>query len=110
MTPAEARQLGAQKLHARRRKTTLIRQRVVAIAVALFLALWAIVFAQLVAGHDPALASSKSAATTTATATSTPASSDNTTTSAATTSSTDNSGTSSSNNSGTASAVTTRQS
>ncbi len=45
---------------ARERRIHALRMRVVAIAVALFLAAWAGLFVQLVSGHDPALASSTS--------------------------------------------------
>ena len=56
-------------LSRRRRRVQLIRTRVVAGAVALFVAVFGGITAQLAAGNDPALSSSKS--TTTATAAST---------------------------------------
>jgi len=61
----EAKALASARLSARRRRIRRIRTTVVAIATALFLALWAVIFTELVTGHDPALAASsaKSAAT-----------------------------------------------
>ena len=49
---------------ARERRIHALRMRVVAIAVALFLAAWAGLFVQLISGHDPALASSTTAVAT----------------------------------------------
>jgi hypothetical protein len=47
----------SQRIHA-------LRTRVVAIAVALFVAAWAGLYVQLVSGHDPALASTPSSVAT----------------------------------------------
>jgi hypothetical protein len=47
--------LAAAKLRERRLHVRKLRRSVVAIAVALLLALWAVVFLQLVTGHDPVL-------------------------------------------------------
>lgn len=49
---------------ARERRIHTLRMRVVAIAVALFVAAWAGLFVQLISGHDPALASSTSSVAT----------------------------------------------
>ena len=49
--------LVAERLQARRRRTTAIRRRVVAIAAAMFLAVSGGIFVQLVTGNDPALVS-----------------------------------------------------
>jgi hypothetical protein len=93
--------LVAERLQARRRRTTAIRRRVVGIAAALFLAVSGGIFVQLVTGNDPALVSA--AAKTTAVASSTP-SSGSTSSGATTSSGSSNSGSSSS---GAPSAVTT---
>ncbi|HEY0631490.1 MAG TPA: hypothetical protein VGC98_05515 [Thermoleophilaceae bacterium] len=60
-------------LSRRRRRTKLIRTRVVAGAVALFVAVFGGITAQLAAGHDPALSKSTTATTTTKSATTTAA-------------------------------------
>jgi hypothetical protein len=72
---AQAQALGRERLDARRARIHRIRVRAVGIGVALFVALWGLIFVQLVSGHDPVLAanakasgsssSSGSAATTT---------------------------------------------
>ena len=62
--PSDASRLVAQRLRARERRVSVIRRRVVAIALAVFLALWSVIFLQLVSGNDPAL--SRRTATTTA--------------------------------------------
>lgn len=49
---------------ARQRRIHALRMRVVAIAVALFVAAWVGLYVQLVTGHDPALASSGSSVAT----------------------------------------------
>jgi hypothetical protein len=60
-----------ESISRRRRRAQLIRGRVVAGAVALFVAVFGGITAQLASGHDPALAKSKSKSTTTSTAKST---------------------------------------
>ena len=50
----------------RRRRVQLIRKRIVAGAMALFVAVFGGITAQLAAGNDPALSSSKARATSTA--------------------------------------------
>jgi hypothetical protein len=55
-------------LSRRQRRTKLIRTRVVAGAVALFVALFGGITAQLAAGHDPALSKSTTSTTTTTSA------------------------------------------
>lgn len=102
---ADARQIGAERLQARRRRTKVIRKRVVALAVTGFLALWGVIFAQLVSGHDPALGAGTGATTTTTANTTTTSGS---TSGAATSSSSRSSG--SSGASASASPVTTSQS
>lgn len=103
--PARARPVG-QVLEGRRRRVVAIRKRVVATSVALFLALWLAIFAQLVTGHDPALSRSKASASTSA--------SSSGSTSAATSSTSGSTGSSgssgSTSSSGTVSSVTTSQS
>jgi cell division protein FtsN len=49
---------------ARSQRIHVLRMRVVAVAVALFVAAWAGLYVQLVSGHDPALASSSSSVAT----------------------------------------------
>ncbi|MGH2858217.1 MAG: hypothetical protein ACRDMJ_12120 [Solirubrobacteraceae bacterium] len=56
---ADARALGAQRLAGRRRRTALLRRRVLGLTVAGFVAVWGVLFVQLVSGHDPALAHAK---------------------------------------------------
>ena len=55
--------LVAERLRARRQRVTMIRRRVVGIAVALFIALWSGLMLQLVSGSDPGLAKTTRAAT-----------------------------------------------
>ncbi len=50
------RQLAADKRRAREQRIRVLRTRVVALAVALFVAVWSGLYIQLVSGHDPALA------------------------------------------------------
>jgi hypothetical protein len=91
-----------------------IRQRVIAGALALFVASWLFITLVLVSGHDPALAKRSSAATvastpSTTTATTT-AATGTTTSSGATTTTSGTSGSSSSSSGSTPSSVTTSQS
>jgi uncharacterized membrane protein YgcG len=107
---SDAKRLVAERLAARQRRVTVIRRRVVAIAITVFLALWTVIFAQLVSGHDPALtrsAAAKTVAVKSSSATGSGASGSGTTGSSASGSGTSSSGSSSSNQ---ASAVTTSQS
>jgi outer membrane biosynthesis protein TonB len=53
----EAKGLARAKIRARRRRVQTIRRRTVRGSVALFAVIWAVVFAQLVGGKDPALGS-----------------------------------------------------
>jgi hypothetical protein len=55
--------LGAAKLRERRLHVRKLRRTVVAVAVGLLLALWAVLFLQLVTGHDPVLVAKAQAAT-----------------------------------------------
>lgn len=58
--------LARVKLTQRREHVRRLRRTVVAIAVALFVALWGVIFVRLVTGHDPVLtASAKSGAVST---------------------------------------------
>ena len=52
----DPRQLAAAKRRAREQRIRELRTRVVALAVALFVAVWSGLYIQLVSGHDPALA------------------------------------------------------
>jgi len=91
---------------ARRARTRTLRRRVVAGAVALFLATWVLIAVELVTGHDPALASRKT--TTVATSSAQPATT--TTTSAQPTSTTTSSAQPATTTTATTTSVTTRQS
>jgi outer membrane biosynthesis protein TonB len=53
----EAKGLARAKIRAKRRRVQTIRKRTIRGSLALFAAVWAIVFAQLVSGNDPALSS-----------------------------------------------------
>jgi len=55
MRRLEAKGLARAKLRARRQRERTIRRRAIRGSLALFAVLWAIVFAQLVSGNDPAL-------------------------------------------------------
>jgi outer membrane biosynthesis protein TonB len=54
----EAKGLARAKIRAKRRRVQTIRRRTLRGSVALFAVVWAIVFAQLVSGNDPALSKS----------------------------------------------------
>lgn len=56
-SPPDPRSRAASALAARRRQIHALRLRVITLAVSIFIAAWAVVFVQLVKGHDPALAS-----------------------------------------------------
>lgn len=51
----EAKGLARAKIRAKRRRVQTIRRRTLRGSLALFAAVWALVFAQLVSGNDPAL-------------------------------------------------------
>ncbi|HXS34510.1 MAG TPA: hypothetical protein VN758_12135 [Solirubrobacterales bacterium] len=53
----EAKGLARAKIRARRRRTQTIRRRTIRGSLVLFAVVWAVVFAQLVSGNDPALSS-----------------------------------------------------
>lgn len=69
MTPPDVHSVFAK----RRQRVTRIRRQVIALAVAAFLALWGVIFVQLVSGHDPALAAKASTPAVVSTTSSTPA-------------------------------------
>jgi hypothetical protein len=101
----------------RRRRAAAIRRWLIALAVAIFLAVWTVIFVQLVSGHDPALAratSSNSSSPGAGSASSGTSSASSGTSSASSGTSGDSSGISSVNTSGarssSSSAVTTSQS
>ncbi len=98
MTPPDTHSVFAR----RRERVARVRRQVTALAVAVFLVLWGLIFFQLVTGHDPALAAKKTSATTT---TSSPIT---TSSSGSTSSATSSSSTSASSSSATP--VTTSQS
>ena len=100
-----------ERLAARKRQVARIRKWVAGVAVSVFIALWVVLFAQLVSGHDPALAHGSSPKTASAPSTAsnqTAAQSSDTATQSSSQSS-DQSSSSSSNSSGT-SPITTSQS
>ncbi len=112
MTPQQAA-YGASLRQARSQRVRMIRRRVIAGALALFVAVWLFITLMLVTGHDPALAKQTASTATTAaktTSTTTPATTSSTASSPSTTSSTTASGSSSSGSSGTTSSVTSSQS
>jgi hypothetical protein len=57
MTPKD---LAREKLAARRHRTTRIRNAVTATAVAIFIAIFSVIYVQMASGNDPALGSSVS--------------------------------------------------
>ena len=101
---SERKLLANQRLAARKRQVAQIRKWVAGVAVSIFIAVWVMLFVQLVAGHDPAIASSS---TTTTQTQSTPSTS---TTSSPTTSDSGSQTSSSSGSSSGTSPVTTSQS
>lgn len=109
--PAAARARGHALREARLSRIRMIRRRVIAGALSLFVATWLLITMMLVTGHDPALAARK-AATSTAATTNTSTGTASAGTGATTTLSSGSSGSSgstSTSNSGTSS-VTTQQS
>jgi cytoskeletal protein RodZ len=64
MTPPDTQSV----LAARRRRVTRLRKQVTALAIALFIALWGVIFYQLVSGHDPVLSAKASTTSLTSTA------------------------------------------
>ena len=69
--PTDARrQAAAQRLAERRRRARTIRKWVIGMGVAVFLAVWALIFANVVTGNDPALSKSTAAAASTQSSTS----------------------------------------
>lgn len=56
-----ARRRGQRKLDAMKRRTGLLRRRVVATAIVGFVLLWTVVFVQMATGNDPVLGISKAA-------------------------------------------------
>ena len=65
MQSDDKRRLARLRLRARRRREGELRGRAVFLSLSLFALLWVAVFAQLVSGHDPVLASGKRVATAT---------------------------------------------
>jgi len=57
----EARGLARARAHSRRRRVATIRRRTIRGSLALFAILWAVVFAEIASGNDPALESGKQA-------------------------------------------------
>jgi hypothetical protein len=103
--PAAARARGQAIRETRLARARALRRRIVAGALALFVASWLLITIVLVSGHDPALAKNSSASTTAATTTS------GTSSTSSNTSSSSNGGSSSGNaSSGNVSSVTTSQS
>jgi hypothetical protein len=71
MTRDQALAIAAERKAARRHRTGRIRKTVAALAVAAFLGPFAVIYTQLAAGHDPALANSNPVAATADASTST---------------------------------------
>jgi cytoskeletal protein RodZ len=74
-TPEERRSLVARRLAEKRQRARVIRKRVLAAGASTFVLAWGVIFVQLVAGHDPALAHKASTTTASSTASATPTSS-----------------------------------
>lgn len=116
MTREEALAVAAQRKAARQHRTGRIRKTVAGIAVAAFVGPFAVIYANVASGKDPALANNVTAVATASRATSgsDESSGSDTTTSgtsgSTTTSGSSASGTSTSNTSSTPAAVTTQQS
>lgn len=65
-SPSDSKhEAAAQRLAERRHRVRRIRKWVIGMSVAVFLAVWALIFANLVSGHDPALSKSARAAVST---------------------------------------------
>ena len=113
MTPTREPRPGAQSARprqARLARVRMIRHRVVAGALALFVATWLLITMVLISGNDPALAAHKSTASVSSTTTPTTTSTPTTSTSATSTTSTPASSSSSSTGSSGVSSVTSSQS
>ena len=65
-SPVDKRELAAERLRARRRRLSALRNRTIATALAVFALVWGVIFVQLVSGHDPSLAATQTSASTTA--------------------------------------------
>ncbi|MDX6688775.1 MAG: hypothetical protein QOG15_232 [Solirubrobacteraceae bacterium] len=106
------RSRAAALLAERRDHIHALRMRVVTLAVSVFLAIWAVVFVQLVRGHDPALASTAGAVVTQSADPATTNDEDSTSSASTSsdTSSTDSTASGSDATAAAPSAVTTRQS
>lgn len=105
--PAAARARGQAMRQTRLARARALRRRIIAGALALFVASWLLIAIVLVSGHDPALAKNSSASTTAATTSAgTASTSSNTSSSSSDTSSSSQNGGSSSG----VSSVTTSQS
>ncbi len=102
MTDTNARARGQAMRGARLARARMIRRRVIAGALALFVASWLLITIVLVSGHDPALAKKSSAGTV--------ASSSSPATTTTSTSTSTTSGSSGNSGSGSVSSVTTSQS
>ncbi|HTX10411.1 MAG TPA: hypothetical protein VME22_17440 [Solirubrobacteraceae bacterium] len=104
---ADARARGQAMRQARLARARSLRRRIIAGALALFVASWLLITIVLVSGHDPALAKNSSSTT----AASTPSTTTSSGTSTGSTSqSSDSSSSSNSGSSGSTSSVTTSQS
>jgi hypothetical protein len=110
--PQEPRARGQAMRSARLARVRMIRRRIVAGSLALFVAAWLLISIVLVSGHDPALAAKSSSASTAAsgTTTTTTTTADSTPTTTADSTSTSNASSSSNSGGGTVSSVTTSQS
>jgi len=106
MDPADARARGQAMRQTRLARARALRRRIIAGAVALFVASWLLITVVLATGHDPVLAKNAAASTTAATTSSGTSTTASSSSSSNDTSSSSNDG-SSSNNVG---SVTTSQS
>jgi cytoskeletal protein RodZ len=70
MQRRRARDRGALRIAARRRRVSRIRKRAIAACAVTFAAVWALLFVQLASGHDPALSNNAKAQVVTTTSSS----------------------------------------
>jgi cytoskeletal protein RodZ len=112
MTDTNAQARGRAMRDARLARARMLRRRIIAGSVALFVAAWLLITVVLVSGHDPALAKQSAASTVASSSPSTSSSSGSDSTSGTSSSSDSSSSSSSSGKSsgGTVSSVTTSQS
>jgi cytoskeletal protein RodZ len=106
MTPSESRRLAREHASRKRERIHRIRVRVATLTVTLFIAVFAVIYVQMVQGHDPALANN----TTTSASSGSTSSASSTSSDSSSTSSDDSSSSDQSSSSSSPSSVQTSQS